>query len=53
MTLDVYSGLFDDDLDAVASRLDDLLVPRACPGACDPAACSALTYGYVGGPGGA
>lgn len=31
MTLDVYSGLFDDDLDAVASRLDDLLVPRACP----------------------
>ena len=23
MTLDVYSGLFDDDLDAVADRLDD------------------------------
>jgi len=23
MTLDVYSGLFDDDLDAVADRLDE------------------------------
>jgi integrase len=31
MTLDVYAGLFDDDLDAVAARLDDALVPPACP----------------------
>lgn len=35
MTLDVYSGLFDDDLDAVAERLDAAsakpLVPRVCP----------------------
>jgi integrase len=26
MTLDVYSGLFDDDLDAVADRLDEAAV---------------------------
>lgn len=36
MTLDVYSGLFDDDLDAVAERLDvaavSARVPRARPG---------------------
>lgn len=31
MTLDVYAGLFDDDLDAVAARLDDRVVPPACP----------------------
>ncbi|MBA2738675.1 MAG: site-specific integrase [Nocardioidaceae bacterium] len=35
MTLDVYAGLFDDDLDAVAERLDaataDARVPRSCP----------------------
>ncbi|WP_295695835.1 site-specific integrase, partial [Lapillicoccus sp.] len=35
MTLDVYSGLFDDDLDAVAERLDEAAafarVPRVCP----------------------
>ena len=31
MTLDVYSGLFDDDLDAVAARLDDSLVSISCP----------------------
>lgn len=35
MTLDVYSGLFDDDLDAVADRLDaaarDSRVPQVCP----------------------
>jgi hypothetical protein len=33
MTLDVYSGLFDDDLDAVADRMDALLatdVPQMC-----------------------
>lgn len=33
MTLDVYSGLFDDDLDAVAARLDDSLVSISCPSA--------------------
>jgi hypothetical protein len=37
MTLDVYSGLFDDDLDAVADRLDaaraHLRVPPVCPDA--------------------
>jgi integrase len=34
MTLDVYADLFDDDLGAVADRLDaarDAAVPRACP----------------------
>jgi len=38
MTLDVYAGLFDDDLDAVAERLDAVatlagrtVVPRMCP----------------------
>ena len=35
MTLDVYSGLFDDDLDAVADRLDgaarDAVAPPPCP----------------------
>ena len=35
MTLDVYSGLFDEDLDAVAVRLDEAAaiarVPRVCP----------------------
>ncbi len=35
MTLDVYSGLFDDDLDAVAERLDaaaaQARVPAVCP----------------------
>jgi integrase len=30
MTLDVYAGLFGDDLDAVADRLD-ALVPPVCP----------------------
>jgi integrase len=36
MTLDVYSGLFDDDLDAVADRLGEAAaraaVPPVCPG---------------------
>jgi len=31
MTLDVYSGLFDDDLDAVAERLNESVVPPARP----------------------
>ncbi len=34
MTLDVYAGLFADDLTEVADRLDDLVprdVPRMCP----------------------
>jgi hypothetical protein len=35
MTFDVYSGLFDDDLDAAADRLDgaarDAAVPPVCP----------------------
>ena len=35
MTLDVYSGLFGDDLDVVAERLDalaaEVLVPPVCP----------------------
>lgn len=30
MTLDVYAGLFSDDLDDVADRLDGL-VPPVCP----------------------
>jgi len=39
MTLDVYSGLFEDDLDAVAERLHHAAVPPACP----DAAASAIT----------
>lgn len=31
MTLDVYSGLFEDDLDALAERLNDAAAPAACP----------------------
>jgi integrase len=31
MTLDVYSGLFDDDLDAVAERLDNAAAPPVRP----------------------
>ena len=31
MTLDVYSGLFDDDLDAVAERVDAAHVPQRAP----------------------
>ena len=31
MTLDVYTGLFDDDLDALADRLDAAYVPPLCP----------------------
>jgi hypothetical protein len=35
MTLDVYAGLFDDDLDAVAERMDAAAavayVPPLCP----------------------
>jgi integrase len=31
MTLDVYSGLFEDDLDAVAERLDEAAVPPMRP----------------------
>ena len=39
MTLDVYSGLFDDDLDAVADRMDAAAarVPPACPEGADSA----------------
>lgn len=33
MTLDVYAGLFDDDLDAVAERLDAAHVPPVRPAA--------------------
>ena len=31
MTLDVFSGLFDDDLDAVAERLDEAAALLVCP----------------------
>jgi len=41
MTLDVYSGLFDDDLDALAERLNDAAVPAACPKATSISADSA------------
>ena len=34
MTLDVYSGLFDDDLDAVADRLDGAARNAAVPPVC-------------------
>ena len=30
MTLDVYSGLFDDDLDGLADRLDEARVYSTC-----------------------
>jgi integrase len=41
MTLDVYSGLFDDDLDALAERLNDAAVPAARPQATSISADSA------------
>jgi hypothetical protein len=31
MTLDVYGGLFENDLDALADRLDVLVVPPCAP----------------------
>ncbi len=31
MTLDVYSGLFDDDLDGVADRMDEAAAKAAVP----------------------
>ena len=59
MTLDVYSGLFDDDLDAVAERME---LCRACscaqmrtpsPRLAERRTGRALTCGYAGGAGGA
>jgi hypothetical protein len=43
MTLDVYAGLFDDDLDGVADRLD-ALGPRCCccPSVAQGARCRSL-----------
>jgi hypothetical protein len=55
MTLDVYSGLFDDDLDAVADRLDTAAisarVPRAHGDRPRRAACNVLTCGNTSGAG--
>ena len=51
MTLDVYSGLFDDDLDGVADRMDAAAwrqersrVPLVCP-VCAPARLSSRLLG--------
>jgi hypothetical protein len=33
MTLDIYAGLFDDDLDAVADRLDEAVMRRSADSA--------------------
>ena len=51
MSLDVYSGLFDDDLDAVAESLDAaaLLCPRCALSLGDPTTLSSLgplTWAY-------
>ena len=45
MTLDVYAGLFDDDLDGVADRLD-ALGPRCC---CCPSVAQGARYRSLGG----
>ena len=37
MTLDVYAGLFDDDLDGLADRMDEAHVYSLCTGAKDDA----------------
>jgi site-specific recombinase XerD len=37
MTLDVYAGLFDDDLDGLADRMDEAHVYSACTKADEPA----------------
>lgn len=58
MTLDVYAGLFDDDLDAVADRMDaasseslaDFLRTNASVVNINAAAARALTWGFPGGP---
>ncbi|CAN5650489.1 hypothetical protein BH18ACT7_BH18ACT7_11110 [soil metagenome] len=34
MTLDVYSGLFEDDLDAAAERMDEAAAKAALPSVC-------------------
>jgi hypothetical protein len=36
MTLDVYAGLFGDDLDAVATRLDEAVAARDADSSADP-----------------
>jgi len=43
MTLDVYSGLFADDLDAVAERLDAATVGSAVPRVCPEATVTPIT----------
>jgi integrase len=49
MTLDVYSGLFDDDLDAVADRLDAArAVPAVFP-VCSDAPAVPITERKLGG----
>jgi len=44
MTLDVYAGLFADDLDDGADRLN-ALEPRCAPSWRDPYCCTPLPYG--------
>jgi len=48
MTLDVYSGLFDDDLDAVADRLDEAAAKAAVPRLCPEATVTPITERALG-----
>jgi len=48
MTLDVYSGLFDDDLDAVAERLDEAAAKAAVPRLCPEATVTPITERALG-----
>ena len=48
MTLDVYSGLFDDDLDAVADRLDGAARDAAVPPVCSKASVIPITQCETG-----
>ena len=48
MTFDVYSGLFDDDLDAVADRLDGAARNAAVPPVCSETTVMPITQRETG-----
>ena len=48
MTFDVYSGLFDDDLDAAADRLDGAARDAAVPPVCPEVVVTPITQGETG-----
>ena len=48
MTLDVYSGLFDDDLDAVADRMDEAAAKAVVPSVCPEGTVTPITRSETG-----